>query len=63
MEKILLEVAGVDSDIITNALSSEIQDFEDAVQTETAKQRDVEIIITRDKNDFKNAGMQIYSSD
>lgn len=38
-------------------------DFEDGVQTETAKQNDIGTIITRNKNDFENSGLTIYSPD
>ena len=58
-----IKKAGVDTGSILNALKSEIKDFEDAVQTETAKQNDNRTIITRDKNDFENSGLTIFSPD
>jgi len=56
----IIKVIGVDEEVIINALNSEMKDFEDAVQTESAKQNDIEIIITRDKIDYKNSGLKIY---
>lgn len=40
----LTKVIGIDENIITNALNSKMNDFEDAVQTETAFINDIEII-------------------
>lgn len=57
----LTEIAGVESVSILKALNSRMKDFEDAVQTETAKQNDIHIIITRNQADFKNSGLEIYS--
>ncbi len=52
-------VLGVDKDIIFYALNSDMKDFEDAVQTETAINNDIYIIITRDKKDYLNSGLQV----
>ena len=38
-----------------------MKDFEDAVQTETAIYNNIDIIITRDKKDYNNSGLQIFS--
>lgn len=57
----IVRIAGVDEEIITEALNSEMSDFEDAVQTETAIYNDIEIIITRDKKDYINSGLQIFT--
>ncbi len=58
-----INIAGVDSISILNALKSDMTDFEDAVQAETAKHNDINIVITRNKNDFKNSGLMVYSPD
>lgn len=58
---LIIDIAGVDKDVISNALNSDMKDFEDAVQTETAKQNDIKIVITRNKKDFENSGLEIYS--
>jgi len=57
----IIKVIGVDEEVIINALNSEIKDFEDAVQCETAKQNDIKIIITRNKTDYKYSGLKIYN--
>ena len=56
-----IKIAGVDTTIILNALNSGLKDFEDAVQIETAKQNDISIVITRNKKDFENSNMNIYT--
>ncbi|MEN8122547.1 MAG: PIN domain-containing protein [Bacteroidota bacterium] len=58
-----VDIAGVDKTAIINALNSGMNDFEDSVQTETAKQHDISVIITRNKKDFENSGLQIFSPD
>jgi predicted nucleic acid-binding protein len=57
----LTKVTGVDAKIIIEALNSAMKDFEDAVQTETAIYNNIDIIITRDKKDYKNSGLQVFS--
>ena len=59
----LAEIAGVSKESILNALHSNMADFEDAVQTETAKQNDINVIITRNKKDFINSGIKVFSPD
>jgi len=57
----LVYVATVDSDIILSALNFKLSDFEDAVQTETAFYSNIETIITRDKKDYENSGLFVFS--
>ena len=59
----LCNIAGVNRDAILNALYSDMLDFEDAVQTEAAIQNNISVVITRDKKDFDNSGLTIYSPD
>lgn len=56
-----IRIAGVDTVSITNALNSGMEDFEDDVQTETAKTHDIKVLITRNKNDFADSGLTVYS--
>lgn len=56
-----IDVAGVGKEIIFSALNSEVTDFEDAVQTECARQNDINIIITRNIDDFKNSKLEIFT--
>lgn len=55
--KDLIEIVGViglDREIIKEALFSEFLDFEDAVQAKAAEFNQIEVIITRNKKDFKD---------
>ena len=58
-----IKIAGVDTVSILNALNSDMKDFEDAVQTETAKQFDIHTIVTRNKKDFKSSNLKVFSPD
>jgi len=55
-----INIASVDYFTIINALNSKISDFEDAVQVESAKQVEIGTIITRNKDDFKYSGLDVY---
>lgn len=57
----VVEVIGIDKDIIIKALHSEIKDFEDAIQSFAAETNEIDIIITRNKTDFKNTSLKIYT--
>lgn len=46
--------------VIIRALNSGITDFEDAVQIEASKANNINIIITRNTNDFRNSGLSIF---
>jgi len=48
-----IKIVGINSSIITGALDQNAPDFEDAVIMECARQSGMEIIITRNKPDFK----------
>ncbi len=56
-----IKIAGVDSVSIINALNSNMADFEDAVQTESAKTNEISIIITRNKEDFEGSGLTVFN--
>lgn len=60
--KVLVEVLPLDDKIIELALTSEKKDFEDAIQYFTAIQHNAEIIITRNKKDFKNLKIPVLSA-
>jgi hypothetical protein len=42
-------------------LTSGMPDFEDAVQTETAKFNYIDTIITRNYSDFEHSGLEVYT--
>jgi predicted nucleic-acid-binding protein len=48
----------VDEKILTEALSSEISDFEDAVIEASAKKAGAEYILTRNAKDFKKSAIE-----
>lgn len=52
-------VVGIDRDVIIEALGSGMKDFEDAVQESASQLNGIEIIITRNKEDFANARLKI----
>lgn len=56
-----IDISGVDKATILNALSSEFTDFEDAVQSFSAAQNGIKIIITRNTSDFKKSKMQVFT--
>jgi len=55
----VVNVVGVDRNVITNALASGMKDFEDAVQASASELNGIEMIITRNKDDFVNARLEI----
>ena len=59
--RLLLTVLNVDDQIIQLALESGFNDFEDAIQYFTAKRNDIDCIITRNVNDYKNSLIPVYT--
>ena len=57
----IVPVLGVDHTIIFQALQSDFNDFEDAVQAFSAGANDLEYIITRNKKDFVGSEIEILS--
>jgi len=60
--KVLVEVLPLDDKIIELALTSDLKDFEDAIQFYTAIENDTDIIITRNKRDFKKQRIPILTA-
>ena len=60
--KVLVSVAPMDDKVLELALVSDFKDFEDAIQYHTALENKVDIIITRNKKDFKNSKLPIMSA-
>ncbi|MEO6838831.1 MAG: PIN domain-containing protein [Ginsengibacter sp.] len=60
--KILAKVLPLDDKILELALVSDFRDFEDAIQYHTALENDVDIIITRNKKDFKNSTLPVLTA-
>ncbi len=60
--KILVTVLPVDDKTIDLALVSDFTDFEDAVQYYTAIENNMEIILTRNKKDFKRSALPVLTA-
>jgi len=60
--KVLVEVLALDDKIIDLALASDRRDFEDAIQLYTAIENNTDIIITRNKKDFKKQHMPVLTA-
>ena len=61
--KVLVEVLSLDDKITELALSDEsFPDFEDGLQYYSAIENDIDIIITRNKRDFKNSKLPVLTA-
>lgn len=60
--KVLVEVLPFDDKITELALASDFTDFEDAIQYYTALENGLDIIVTRNKKDYKNVDLPILSA-
>ena len=56
----LFEVAPVTRAVVESAFDQRIEDFEDAVIHEAAREASVEAIVTRDLRDFAGAELPVY---
>ncbi len=60
--KVLVEVLPIDDKILELSLASDFSDFEDAVQYYTAIENRMDVIITRNKKDFKNIALPVLTA-
>lgn len=60
--KVLVNVLSLDDKIIELALSSDFNDFEDAIQYHTALQNHIGLIITRNKRDYQKAEIPVLTA-
>jgi predicted nucleic acid-binding protein len=60
--KVLVTVSPLDDKVVELALVSDFKDFEDAIQYHTALENGIDIIITRNKKDFKNSKLPIMTA-
>lgn len=60
--KVLVEIVPLDEDIIELALESDFNDFEDVLQYYSALTAKSDIIITRNKKDFKKSAIPLMSA-
>ena len=60
--KTLVEVAAFDDKILELALEEEFKDFEEGIQYYIAMENSCEVIITRNKKDFKNSTIPVLNA-
>ena len=61
--KVLVEILNLDDKIIELALSDgEFSDFEDGLQYYSALENNVDLILTRNKKDFKNSRIPVLNA-
>ncbi len=61
--KTLINILSVDEKVIEQALNSEFSDFEDAIQYFTAANNGVNLLLTRNKTDYKKSKITISTSE
>jgi len=61
--KLLVTVLPVDNKIIELALSSDFNDFEDAIQYYTAKSHNINYIVTRNLKDYKSTEINAFTAE
>lgn len=57
----ILEVIGIDKDIVIQALESDMPDFEDAIQVFASKMNSIDLVITRNVLDFDLSGLKVLT--
>ena len=57
----VVEILGVNKETILLSLQSELPDFEDAIQINSAEMNGIKTIITRNKKDFINVDQEIMT--
>lgn len=60
--KLLVKVLPLDDKILDLALASDFHDFEDAIQYYTALENNLNIIITRNKKDFRASQLPVLTA-
>lgn len=58
-----VEVYGIETNIVTEALDSDWEDYEDAVQFKSAMKVYADCIVTRNKKDFTRSDIPVYTVD
>lgn len=57
----IVDVLGVDKDVILKSLESGMKDFEDAIQVSAAEFNGIEIVLTRNKKDFVGSLVKVHT--
>jgi predicted nucleic acid-binding protein len=61
--RILVNILSCDEKIIDLGLNSHFKDYEDSVQYYTATENNIDCIITRNLNDFKNSKIPVMTAE
>ncbi|MEQ8416863.1 MAG: PIN domain-containing protein [Imperialibacter sp.] len=59
----ILDVVGIDRSVIKHALQLNFRDFEDAIQSVSAKLNDIDYVITRNISDFTKSEVTAITPD
>ena len=59
--KICYKVIGISADAAIESLYSDVDDYEDSLQVEAAKEALLDCIVTSNKKDFKNCGIAVFT--
>lgn len=57
----VIDIIGIDKETITKALTSKMKDFEDAIQSSAAELHQIDLILTRNKNDFIDTTVKVFT--
>jgi hypothetical protein len=57
----VVEILGIDKNVIVSAINIGMDDFEDAVQASAAAYNEIGTIITRNKPDFTKSGLEVFT--
>jgi predicted nucleic acid-binding protein len=57
----IIDIIGVDREVIKESLISELPDFEDAVQSVSSRLNGIDLIITRNQRDFTKSEIKAYT--
>ncbi len=61
--RLLVRVLPVDEQVLDQALASSFSDFEDAMQYYAALNRDLGVIVTRNKQDYRLATIPVLTAE
>lgn len=57
----VIDIIEIDKETITKALTSKMRDFEDAIQYSAAEIHQIDLILTRNKNDFTGNSVKVQT--
>jgi predicted nucleic acid-binding protein len=57
----IVDIAQADKNVLEKALLSNFNDYEDAVQNESAMAENLDAIVTRNTKDFANSSIKVYT--